>query len=182
MAKLISKTYGEALYELAIERDMVDTMLEEVSGLIIILSENTDFTKLMNHPKIVREEKEEIMERVFKGRISDELTGFLKIIISNGRYGEVLPALQYYVARVKELKNIGIAYVTTAMELSDKQKQEVEKRLIDTTKYVKMEMNYMVDTAIIGGMIIRIGDRVVDSSIRTKLYELSKDLLQIQLG
>ena len=118
MAKLISKTYGEALYELAIERDMVDTMLEEVSGLITILSENTDFTKLMNHPKIVREEKEEIMERVFKGRISDELTGFLKIIISNGRYGEVLPALQYYVARVKELKNIGIAYVTTAMELS----------------------------------------------------------------
>ena len=66
MAKLISKTYGEALYELAIERDMVDTMLEEVSGLITILSENTDFTKLMNHPKIVREEKEEIMERVFK--------------------------------------------------------------------------------------------------------------------
>ncbi|HKM20654.1 MAG TPA: ATP synthase F1 subunit delta [Lachnospiraceae bacterium] len=182
MAKLISKTYGEALYELAIERDMVDTMLEEVSGLITILSENTDFTKLMNHPKIVREEKEEIMERVFKGRISDELTGFLKIIISNGRYGEVLPALQYYVARVKELKNIGIAYVTTAMELSSEQKAEVEKRLIDTTKYVKMEMNYIVDTAIIGGMIIRIGDRVVDSSIRTKLYELSKDLLQIQLG
>ena len=182
MAKLISKTYGEALYELAIERDMVDTMLEEVSGLITILSKNTDFTKLMNHPKIVREEKEEIMERVFKGRISDELTGFLKIIISNGRYGEVLPALQYYVARVKELKNIGIAYVTTAMELSSEQKAEVEKRLIDTTKYVKMEMNYIVDTAIIGGMIIRIGDRVVDSSIRTKLYELSKDLLQIQLG
>jgi F-type H+-transporting ATPase subunit delta len=182
MAKLISKTYGEALYELAIERDMVDTMLEEVSGLITILSENTDFTKLMNYPKIVREEKEEIMERVFKGRISDELTGFLKIIISNGRYGEVLPALQYYVARVKELKNIGIAYVTTAMELSSEQKAEVEKRLIDTTKYVKMEMNYIVDTAIIGGMIIRIGDRVVDSSIRTKLYELSKDLLQIQLG
>ena len=106
----------------------------------------------------------------------------MKIIISNGRYGEVLPALQYYVARVKELKNIGIAYVTTAMELSSEQKAEVEKRLIDTTKYVKMEMNYIVDTAIIGGMIIRIGDRVVDSSIRTKLYELSKDLLQIQLG
>ncbi len=106
----------------------------------------------------------------------------MKIIISNGRYSEVIPSLQYYIARVKELRNVGIAYVTTAMELSDVQKSEVEKRLIDTTKYVKMEMNYMVDTAIIGGMIIRIGDRVVDSSIRTKLYELSKDLLKIQLG
>ncbi|NLG03243.1 MAG: ATP synthase F1 subunit delta [Clostridia bacterium] len=181
MAKLISKTYGEALYELAIEKDMVDVLTEEVSALIEILCQNKEFTKLMNHPQIVKEEKEEIMERIFKGRISDELTGFLKIIISNNRYAEVVPILQYYIARVKELKNIGIAYVTTAQELSEQQQKAIEQRLLDTTKYVKMEMNYELDSSIIGGMVIRIGDRVVDSSIRTKLYELSKSLMKIQL-
>ena len=179
MAKLISKTYGDALYELAIERNMVDTLMEEVQTLEEVLKSNTDFARLMNHPKIVREEKEEIMEHVFKGRVTDELVGFLKIMISNDRYAQVIPTLEYYIARVKEYKHIGIAYVTTAIELSDQQKADVRNRLIETTKYVEMEMNYIVDTAIIGGIIIRIGDRVVDSSVRTKLYELSKDLLKI---
>ena len=181
MAKLISKTYGDALYELAVERNMVDSLTEEVRALRTILSENTDFSKLMNHPKIVREEKEEIMERVFKGKMADELTGFLKIMIANDRYADVIKTLDYYIARVKELKNIGIAHVTTAVPLNEIQKSNIRQRLIETTKYVEMEMNYKVDESLIGGVVIRIGDRVVDSSIRTKLYELSKDLCKIQL-
>ena len=73
------------------------------------------------------------------------------------------------------------AYVTSAMELSDAQKAAVEKRLLETTKYVKFEMHYDVDSELIGGMVIRIGDRVVDTSIKTKLYELSKSLKKIQV-
>ena len=48
------------------------------------------------------------------------------------------------------------------------------QRLLQTTKYESFEMNYQVDASLIGGMVIRIGDRVVDTSIKTKLYELSK--------
>ena len=55
--------------------------------------------------------------------------------------------------------------MTSAMELSDAQKAAVEKRLLETTKYVKFEMHYDVDSELIGGMVIRIGDRVVDSSV-----------------
>jgi len=58
----------------------------------------------------------------------------------------------------------------------------VEKRLLETTKYVKFEMHYDVDSELIGGMVIRVGDRVVDSSIRTKLEDMKKQLLNIQLG
>ena len=71
--------------------------------------------------------------------------------------------------------------MSTAIALSDKQKDEIVKRLLETTKYESFEMNYKVDESLIGGMIIRIGDRVVDSSIKTKLYELSKDLRKIQV-
>ena len=182
MAKLISKIYGDALYELALERNMTDALTDEVNAVITILSENPQFNKLMNHPKIVREEKEEIIVQIFKDRISDELTGFLKIMITNDRYKELVPTLEYFIGRVKELKNIGIAYVTTAVEMSDTQKKDIRQRLIDTTNYVEMEMNYNVDADIIGGIIIRIGDRVVDSSIRTKLSDLSRDLKKIQLN
>ena len=87
----------------------------------------------------------------------------------------------YFVGEVKEYKKIGTAYVTSAMELSDAQKEQLMKKLIQTTEYVEFEMHYDVDAALIGGMVIRIKDRVVDSSIRTKLYDLTRELSKIQL-
>lgn len=89
---------------------------------------------------------------------------------------------QYFIDKVKEVSGIGVAYVTTPTELSDAQKESVKARLLATTSYQTMEMNYQTDASLIGGMVIRIGDRVVDSSIRTKLSDLTKQLLQIQLG
>ncbi|MDE7430410.1 MAG: ATP synthase F1 subunit delta, partial [Lachnospiraceae bacterium] len=93
----------------------------------------------------------------------------------------IIEILDYFISAVKEYKKIGVAYVTTAMELAQDKRKSVEERLLATTKYEQFEMNYTVDESIIGGMIIRIGDRVVDSSIKTKLNELSKDLYKIQL-
>ncbi len=182
MAKLVSKTYGDALFDLALEENKIDELFEEVLALKQILKENQDFTKLMNHPKVVKEEKEEVMEAVFKGRVSDEITGFLKIIISNNRFSDIFSVIDYFVARVKEYKKIGVAYISTPLELSDKQKSDVEKRLLETTVYEKMEMNYSIDEELIGGMVIRIGDRVVDSSIKTKLNKMAKELSKIQLA
>ena len=181
MAKLISKTYGDALFELAVEEDKVDVLLEEIEQLQKILAENEDFGRLMNHPKIIKEEKIKVAGSVFAGRISEELLGFLTIIISKDRYREINEILTYFVAKVKEYKGIGIATVTTAVPLKESQCKEVEKRLLDTTKYKSMEISYGVDASLIGGMVIRIGDRVVDSSIRTKLNELQKDLLKVQI-
>lgn len=85
-------------------------------------------------------------------------------------------------AKVKEYKKIGVVYVTTAVQLTQSQKDDVEKRLLETTSYTKFEMNYTVDAGLIGGMVIRIGDRVVDSSIKSKLDAMSRELLKIQLA
>ena len=87
-----------------------------------------------------------------------------------------------FIAQVKEYKKIGTADVTSAVELSSAQKTQVKEKLLATTRYVEFEMNYNVDPSLIGGMIIRIGDRVVDSSIKTQLYELKKELLNVQLA
>ncbi len=181
MAKLISKTYGDALFELAVEEDKIDVLLEEIEQLLKILAENEDFGRLMNHPKIINEEKIEVANNVFAGRISEELLGFLTIIISKDRYREIDEILKYFVARVKEYKGIGIATVTTAVPLKDGQCKEVEQKLLDTTRYQSMEISYSVDASLIGGMVIRIGDRVVDSSIKTKLSTLQKDLMKVQI-
>ena len=182
MAKLISKTYGEALFELAVEEGKVDIFLEEISQLLEILKKEDEFTKMMYHPKILKEEKIKVVENVFKGRVSDEIVGFLTLIIQKDRYSEAEAILEYFLNQVKEYKGIGVAYVNTAVALTDLQKKQIEERLLHTTKYRQMEMHFSEDKSLIGGMVIRIGDRVVDSSISTKLGELEKQLMKIQLG
>lgn len=182
MAKLVSKTYGEALFTIAMEADKGSLYLEEVEGIRRILRENPDFDKMMLHPAIPKQEKLAMVEQAFAGRASDEITGFLKIVVQKERYPALQDIFQYFIDKVKEAQKIGIAHVTTAMELSDRQKLQVQARLLETTDYLAMEMHYQVDPQIIGGMVIRIGDRVVDSSIRSKLNDLTRQLLQIQLG
>ncbi|RDY27153.1 ATP synthase F1 subunit delta [Lachnotalea glycerini] len=181
MAKLVAKTYGDALFELALEEDKVDVFVEETNGILQVLQENAELHKLMNHPKITKEEKNNVMEEIFKGRISEELTGFIHIIVTKDRYNEITYIFEYFLDKVKEYKNIGLAYVSAAVELNETQKKELMNRLLQITKYKQIDIVYSVDTALIGGMVIRIGDRVIDSSIRTKLYEMSKNLSKIQL-
>ncbi len=181
MAKLVSKTYGDALFELAVEAGWVDELQTEVSGVSQILHENGELSTLMNHPKIVKEEKIQILENIFKGRISDELLGLMRMLVSKNHYGEMEGVFSYFLDRVKEYKNIGTAYVTSARPLRDAQKAQIQEKLLATTKYVSFEMHFSVDESLIGGMVIRIGDRVVDSSIRTKLQNLTRELSKIQL-
>ena len=181
MAKLVSKTYGDALFSVAMEENRVDAFAEEAKGLSVIFSENQELRKLMDNPKIIKEDKIKLIEETFTSHVSKEVIGLIALLISKGHSKDIPAVFDYFIALVKEEKKIGTAFVTTAVALSDEQKSAVEKRLLETTRYESFEMNYSVDESLIGGMVIRIGDRVVDSSIKTKLYELSKQLRSIQI-
>lgn len=181
MAKLISKTYGEAFLELAVTEEKVDAFLEEIQMIRDVLKENPQFADIMKHPKITKEEKLQIIKEVFGGKTSDEITGFLSLIVNKDRYENIDEILTYFVDRVKEMKGIGVAYVTSPSALSKEQQEKIEAKLIQTTSYTEMEMHFAQDSALIGGLIIRIGDKVVDSSIRTGLENLERNLLKIQL-
>lgn len=169
------------MFELAVEENKVDDLLAEIGQLKEILDTNDEFEKLMTHPKINKEEKLKVVTDVFKGRISDELLGFITIIVSKDRYQDIDDILEYFLTEVKKYKGIGVATVTTAVPLKEEQCKKIEQRLLDTTDFKSMEMHYKEDAALIGGMVIRIGDRVVDSSISTKLNELQKELLRVQI-
>ena len=164
MAKLVSRTYGDALFELAVEENRVDELSEEIQVLTEIL-----------------EQKLQVIEDVFKGRVSDTLTGFLRIVAAKGRYKELPGIFAYFTARVKEYKKIGVAEVTSAIPLTGVQKQKVEQKLLQTTPYETMEIEYKVDAAKIGGLMIRIGDRVVDGTVSSRLAALTSCLMKISL-
>lgn len=169
------------MFAVASEENRMDEFFEAAVGLTEVLRTNEDFGKLMSHPKIMKEDKVKIVEETFDGRIPKEMVGLMTLMVTKNREEDILAVFDYFVELVKEEKKIGKADVKTAIPLSDAQKAQVEKKLLATTPYETFEMNYEVDKSLIGGMIVRIGDRVVDSSIKTKLSNLSRDLRSIQV-
>lgn len=182
MAKLVSKTYGDALFELAMETDSLDMIMEEAKAVSEAFSDNEELLKIFTHPKITPEEKIGIVENIFKGRVSETMLGFMVTVGNKNRYTELQEILVYFLNRVKEYKKIGVVSVTSATAMTEEQKAQLEAKLLDTTKYESLEMDYGTDASLLGGMIVRIGDRVVDSSIRTKLANMAKELSKIQLS
>lgn len=184
MAKLVSQIYGEALFEAAMDTgaEKASELMDEIEALRVILADNPGFDVLMEHPGIPKQEKLQVAETCFAGRVSNELTNFMKLVISKERYNELPAIFDYFIKKVKGFKKIGSASVTTAVELTAVQKNAVRAKLLETAGFHDIEIQYKVDESIIGGMIIRIEDRVVDSSIRTRIDNLKKQLLQIRLG
>lgn len=176
MAKLVSKVYGDALFETAMDRSKVDALFEEAKTLTLIFKDNPQLTVLLNNPQIVKEEKAAVIHQIFGNKVEEEMMGFLNVVVEKDRQNDIVPIFEYFIQRVKEFKKIGTVSVTSAVELKATQKADLQKKLLSTTPYEEFEMHYQVDPSLIGGMVIRIGDRVVDSSIRTRLYELKKTL------
>lgn len=178
MAKLVAATYGDALFELAVSQNQVDSLYEEAQAVLDSFQSNHELLELLNHPKVVKEEKIKVIENIFDKFVSKEITGFLVTIVEKDRSREIIDIFTYFIGRVKEYRKIGIAYVSTPTELSEEMKEKVQTRLLECTDYKEFEMNYSIDESLIGGMVIRIGDRVIDSSIKHKLDKLSRELVK----
>ncbi len=178
MAKQVDTIYGNALFELALEENKMDDFYQEVTTLIEVIEENSELITLFGHPKLSKEEKSSVIEQTFQGRISSEIVGLIAMVVEKGHAAKLLDVFKFFIKLVKAKKKIGVASVVSAVTLTEDKKAAIEKRLIETTEYETMEVDYSVDESIIGGLVIRIGDRIVDSSIKTKLTNLSKSLAQ----
>ena len=172
MAKQVKDVYGNALFEVAEEEQRMDEFLKEAQVVLSALDENPDLLVMMCHPQISDEEKGAVLETIFRGKVSDELYALMDMLREKGHFADLKDVLVQFTDRVKEYRHIGVVYVSTPMELPVSQKQAVEKKILDTTDFVSLEMHFRIEPELIGGMVIRIGDRVVDSSVRSRLDSL----------
>jgi len=176
MAKLVSKVYGDAYVSVVSEKNNLIDALEEIKLLKKILLENGEIIELLDSPKLDDEEKTAFIKGIFENHISVDSLGFLLTVIEKKRQAELLPIVDYVIDCIKELLLIGKATITTALELDDAKKERIVDELLKTSHYKSLEVEYVVDNSIIGGIVIRIGDRVVDSSVKTRIEKMRKML------
>lgn len=182
MAKLVSKTYGDALFELAVSENNLAAITDEVHCFLDILHQNDDMNTMLSGDGVSKEEKWEFIKNVFDGRLSDIMMGFLNIAIEKGRSSDIESILDYFSDRSREYNKIGVAHITSAVSLTDAQKKQIKDRLLQVTDFVDYETEYEVDEKLIGGLVIRIGDRVFDSSVKNRIEKMQRSLTKIQLN
>ncbi len=182
MAKLVSKVYGDALFSLAVEEDKLEAVWEEVRLVRQTIADNPDFLPVLCHPEMTQQKKTAVLEDIFKAGLSQDMMGFLDVLVRKNRIGEILSVLDYFDEQAKEYSRIGVVRVAAPMPLTDRQREQLENRLLEVSGYESLEMQYQVDEGLLGGLVIRIGDRVLDNSIRSKLEAMSRQLYKVKLS
>ena len=181
MAELVSKRYAAALFEIAKEKEAMDDFEKEASLVCQILEKEPELLKLLEHPQVLMEEKIKIMETTFDGKIHDELLGLFVLIIKKNRQVFLIEILEQFLGLVKEAKGQVKAIVTSAIPLTNKQLAQIKETLEKNT-HKTIELESKVDKSIIGGIVIRVGDQVVDASIQGKLNGLKAQLNNLRLA
>ena len=169
---LVSDRYASALYDLAAEKKVVDLVLEDLRFLQKCIQENKDLKLLAKSPLITSCDKLNIFEKILSKKKADVLTKtFLKVISSNKRFAKLSSIISQFININFQKRGDVLADVTSAEELSDKQKKEITDQL-KSTLGEKLSLNFYVNEKIIGGLIVKVGSKMVDSSMATKINKL----------
>ena len=172
----VALKYAQAAYELAAEKnklDLAQTQLEMVEGAVRTHSE---LANLFYHPRVPAAAKKEVLKQIFGGQLEDFINKFLLVLIDKHREN-LLPAIvQEYVRLANEERNITEAEVTTAFSLSADQLAALAAKLGQVTgKTVILKTH--VDAKILGGVVVKMGDKMIDGSVQRQLQSMQAALL-----
>ncbi len=176
----VGKKYAAALFKTAKKNKLTDSVLENFRLILKLLEENLLFKNLLEAPQVREKEKKELLNNLFKGRISELLLSLLTLLVDKKRIQYLFDIFPEYERLVKEDKGIVVAEVTTAIPLDETMCQRLQEKLERKTRK-KIEMQKKVDLDIIGGMLVVLGDKVIDRSIRYQLSELKERISGVRV-
>ena len=169
---LISDRYASALYDLASESQVVDSILKDFNLLKKIIKESKELNLLIKSPLISSSDKLIIFEKILLKQEFNKITNtFLKVISKNKRFAHINSIIERFININSEKRGDMLADVTSAEDLSDNQKNIIKDKLKNILGE-KLSLNYKVDKKIIGGLIVKVGSKMIDSSLASKINKL----------
>ena len=173
---IIAKRYSDALIELGEKGAQLDEFDKDLQNIRATLDLNEDLVIFLEHPTISVDEKKEIIDRIFGNFISKYVMNFMKLLLDKNRIF-IFPAIvSNYHLTLNKIRNISVANIITAVEIDEETINRVKEKLEKLFKQ-KIEVQKIVDPEIIAGMIIKVGDKTIDGSIKTKLENMKRHII-----
>lgn len=171
----VAQAYAKALLELASAQSQDVAVGDELSGISEVLAENKTFGAFLKDPGVSQEERGNLLRRVFGGRVSPLVLNTLLVMNQKGRSAQIGAFLEAYDALLEEKLGKIEVDVTVPQRLSDMELDEV-RQLVNRALQKDAVVHQYVDESIIGGLILRVGDRLIDGSVRSQLEQMKAKL------
>lgn len=174
---LSAKNYSKALVEMV--RDNVisfEDLSKDLATVSEILETSQDLRLTLENPTVSEEVKSQIVEEVFKNEVHPQVVSFLKVLIDKNRFSEFSQIKADYEIKLDDVNKIQAVEITSAVELSEEYRERILQKLSEKLQK-NIRPNWKVDENIIAGLIYRINDNVIDTSIKNKLDKLNKNLM-----
>lgn len=172
---IVAKRYAKALFEIALSRGALDSVEQELKRVVLVFEQHSDLKKFIEHPNIEFSAKLDLLAKLFENKLSDEVFNTICLMLQRKR-GALLPALlEYYLKIMNHSSNRENAIVTSSVPLSESEQAKIEE-LFSRRSGKSIQVENKVDPALLGGIKVRIGDRLYDGSLSGKLDRLKKSL------
>ncbi len=176
----IAKRYSQALFELASATNTLAETQNDLGKVLEIIDEHEELKKVVNHKMIHPGVKQEIFKEVFTDKISPVTLDFLLLLAQKRREYVLNEIVAQFIVLANAAAGIVKAKVKSAIEISPEQLEELRQKLAKATgKNVLIELE--IDETVMGGMIVRIGDTIIDGSVSNRLKLLEKHLKSVEL-
>lgn len=172
----ISRPYAEALMSIAQSNNVADKFDSDVRSLLNLLKESQPLQKFFANPFIDAEDKKGVISKILSDDTNPIFRNFLMLLVDRRRITLVEDIGQEYLAKLRELNQTVLAEVISAVPLTDEQKQTIKEKVKSMTDAREVELDSKINSDIIGGVIIKVGSQVIDSSLRGQLRRLSLSL------
>lgn len=176
----VARRYAQAFFAIAREKNLIDQLEQELQQVVEAIGSNSELKILMNHQLVAPQDKKDLVEKVFSGSVSDITINFLDFVIDKYRITYLQEIYEAFVGYANEARNIADAQVRSAAALSDAEIKAIEENLVKATGK-NIRLSNEVDPNLIGGVVVRIGDKVIDGSLFRRLGRLKETLMQIQV-
>lgn len=171
-----SVRYAKSLIELSQEKKLLEKVIEDMKLFSKTIEENREFSVILKNPIIPADKKKAIIKALFEKKVQPITLDAFALIVSKGRENILDEIALEFINGYNELKGIVRATVTTAYTLDDSQRKEIIK-VVEELTGKKADLKELVDEALIGGFLLKIGDKQVDESVKNKLAKIQRALV-----
>jgi F-type H+-transporting ATPase subunit delta len=178
--RIVAKRYAQALFNAAQDAKVLDKMETDLPLVTATLDANPELKMVLNHPVISAADKKIVIGKLFTGKVSDMLVNFMMLIVEKNREGLLDGIREIFGELLMEYRGQVRAEVFTAFELPESMKATLTQKLSAFTGKT-VELSEVVDPALIGGVRVRMGDRVLDGSVHSGLARMKETLLAVKV-
>ena len=169
----VAKTYGDALYDLAAEENLSEQLMEEVAVMAQALRENPEFVTLLSTPALKKEERLNVLEQSFGGKVHVHLLNFMKILVENGTIAEFPGCADQFRRRYNKDHNIEEITAVTAIPLSDELSAQLKAKLEAVTGKTVLLQN-KVDAGVLGGVRLEMEGTQLEGTVQYQLTAIRR--------